>query len=429
MTDSRVYYGEYTLQHWIDLMLSGNIKLPKYQRHFVWQKSDISRLIKSLKEKQFVQPVTIAMYNAGQEKYNLILDGQQRLTSILLAYLGYIPDRQAFLHEHMAEEDDSNNDDMQPDETGPILWDYTCLLGKDNHKEAIVERLSRDNRYINISRESFMPLGNDFWENTYIGFSYIIPESDNHTEIQGLFTRLFRNINYFGKKLDALESRRSLYFQDESLTNYFEGKTMNGEDVLCGLKIMENLQPCGIDFLRYLSILSQYFSNDENPNKVLVGYSAYISREGYYADYVSYILGQGAEEQEMRSNKFDSFKFKRVFPDDCWQQRYHNLKQAVERLREYMPLKDDCSFTTWMESDFWLFGLIYHIVFKGKLLNDNLIHKYNWKGRLVTTTLQRKMESTINKMKTQEYLKNTNRLGNLRERMKLSCDIYSNYVH
>lgn len=429
MTDCRVYYGEYTLQHWIDLMLSGNIKLPKYQRHFVWQKSDISRLIKSLKEKQFVQPVTIAMYNTGQEKYNLILDGQQRLTSILLAYLGYIPDRQAFLHEHMAEEDDSNNDDMQPDETGSILWDYTCLLGKDNHKEAIVERLSRDNRYIDISRESFMPLGNDFWESTYIGFSYIIPESDNHTEIQGLFTRLFRNINYFGKKLDALESRRSLYFQDESLTNYFEGKTMNGEDVLCGLKIMENLQPCGIDFLRYLSILSQYFSNDENPNKVLVGYSAYISREGYYADYVSYILGQGAEEQEMRSNKFDSFKFKRVFPNDCWQQRYYNLKQAVERLREYMPLKDDCSFTTWMESDFWLFGLIYHIVFKGKLLNDNLTHKYNWKGRLVTTTLQRKMESTINKMKTPDYLKNTNRLGNLRERMKLSCDIYSNYVH
>lgn len=429
MIDSRVYYGEYTLKHWIDLMLSENIKLPPYQRHFVWQKSDISRLIKSLKEKQFVQPVTIAMYNAEKEKYNIILDGQQRLTSVLLAYLGYIPNRQAFLYEHMAEEDDSNNDDLLTNEIGPILWDYTCLLGSDNHKEAIVERLSRDSRYIDISGESFMPLGNDFWENTYIGFSYIIPESDNHSEIQGLFTRLFRNINYLGKKLDALESRRSLYFQEESLTNYFEGITKEGDDVLCGLKIMENLQPCGIDFLRYLSILSQYFSNDENTSKVLVGYSAYSSREGYYADYVSYILDQGAEEQEMRSNKFDSFKFDEVFPNNCWQQRYKNLKQAVEKLKEYMPLKNNYTFTTWMESDFWLFGLIYHIVFKGKVLNDSLTYNYNWKGRLATITLQKKIENTINKMKTNEYLKNTNRLGNLRERIKLSCDIYSNYVH
>ena len=94
-----------------------------------------------------------------------------------------------------------------------------------------------------------------------------------------------------------------------------------------------------------------------------------------------------------------------------------------------MPLKNNYTFTTWMESDFWLFGLIYHIVFKGKVLNDSLTYNYNWKGRLATITLQKKIENTINKMKTNEYLKNTNRLGNLRERIKLSCDIYSNYVH
>ena len=27
-----VYYGEYTLMYWIDMMLSGKIRLPEYQR-------------------------------------------------------------------------------------------------------------------------------------------------------------------------------------------------------------------------------------------------------------------------------------------------------------------------------------------------------------------------------------------------------------
>ena len=33
--ESRTYYGEYSLKHWIDLMLNGNIVLPEYQRSFV----------------------------------------------------------------------------------------------------------------------------------------------------------------------------------------------------------------------------------------------------------------------------------------------------------------------------------------------------------------------------------------------------------
>ena len=85
---NKVYYGEYTLEHWIKLMLTQNIVLPNYQRHFVWRKRDFRRLLQSLKDGQFVQPVTIALYNDGTLKQNLILDGQQRLTSLLLAYLG-----------------------------------------------------------------------------------------------------------------------------------------------------------------------------------------------------------------------------------------------------------------------------------------------------------------------------------------------------
>ena len=80
-----VYYGEYTLIHWIELILKKNIRLPRYQRYFVWNRKKISNLIDALKNDQFVPPITIGVFKVGDETINYILDGQQRLTSILLA--------------------------------------------------------------------------------------------------------------------------------------------------------------------------------------------------------------------------------------------------------------------------------------------------------------------------------------------------------
>ena len=31
--DNKVYYGEYSLKHWINLILKGNVILPDYQRY------------------------------------------------------------------------------------------------------------------------------------------------------------------------------------------------------------------------------------------------------------------------------------------------------------------------------------------------------------------------------------------------------------
>lgn len=167
--ENRVYYGEYSLKHWINLMLTRNIDLPEYQRHFVWQVRDIKRLIKSLKDKQFVQPVTITLYNVGGQKRNLILDGQQRLTSILLAYIGYIPDRKKFLEgcidSHMlAGEDDSALDDSEKElsKRNAILWKFNELLADQNRKEDIIERISNDERYVKLNDREFTDLSDIF---------------------------------------------------------------------------------------------------------------------------------------------------------------------------------------------------------------------------------------------------------------------------
>lgn len=145
--NNKVFYGEYTLKHWIDMMLSDNIALPDYQRHFVWRERDVKRLIQSLKDGQFVQPVTVALYDDGITKRNLILDGQQRLTSLLLAYLGYFPDKKKFENGDVgavAMEDDSVKDEgIEADDqtsTEGFLWQYTALIHYGRTKEKILPK-------------------------------------------------------------------------------------------------------------------------------------------------------------------------------------------------------------------------------------------------------------------------------------------------
>lgn len=423
---NRVYYGEYTLKHWIKLMLTKDIVLPEYQRHFVWQERDVKRLIQSLSEGQFVQPVTIALYYDGTEKCNLILDGQQRLTSILLAYLGYFPDKKKFLsntEELFANEDDSASEESQ-EESKAILWQYSELLLHGNNKDKIVNSISRSQFYSPLTDTLITGLDDEFFNKTYLGFSYVVPETTDMEIVQQTFSKLFRNINYFGKKLDVIESRKSLYYQNKDLTNYFEGKCNDGSDVLAGLTIKEDLQPNKIDFVRYLSILSQYYvAYRDDAKDVMVGYSAYSSREGFYADYVSYILGI---EQEERTDKFDSFKMDTAFPSACWKNRFETLKMTLFRLKDTMGLKSEYSFSAWYEADCWLFGLIYHIVFMGKSLKEGFIRETKSGKKLI---MQEEILLYIKSLKkTEGYSKNANRIGHVRIRLVRSCEIIGKYV-
>lgn len=417
--DSRVYYGEYSLKQWINMLLSKNIILPKYQRSFVWEEKDVSRLLKSIQDGQFVQPVTIALYKVeeGTPGQNLIIDGQQRLSSILLAYLGYMPDKSKFEKpEMLASDEDDAADETTEDAIGkgPIKWRFSELFveGEDNRVDAIRKRLEKDSRYIPLE----INLPDLFFEKAFLGYSYIVPVTADAHVIQRGFSQLFRDINYFGKKLSALESRRSLYYLNAELLPYLEGQVEDGKDVLCGIKLMEKMQPIKIDFVRYLSIISQY-TITENPYDVLVGYSASSSRENFYADYVSYLLGL---EQEGREWKFDGFCFEEMFPTSCWRERYERLREAIESLRPMfrMAEKNKDAFASWIDADYWLFGLIYSIVFAGKILNEDL------------TDLEREINEEISKKKEWDYYaKSPNRLGNLRDRLGRSIDIIWSYVH
>lgn len=62
----------------------GDYLLPKYQRKFVWDRSQVSNLILSLIKNIPIPP--LYLYHQAETGKYVILDGQQRITSIFMYY-------------------------------------------------------------------------------------------------------------------------------------------------------------------------------------------------------------------------------------------------------------------------------------------------------------------------------------------------------
>ena len=130
--DKKVYYGEYTLKYWIQLLLKKDLVLPPYQRSFVWSEQQVKGYVKGIEDDGFVPPVTIGVCNIGGENHNLILDGQQRLSSILLAYFKVYPKKDVFLRstdELPLADGGAEEDDEEPD-VEYINWSLRLFADK-----------------------------------------------------------------------------------------------------------------------------------------------------------------------------------------------------------------------------------------------------------------------------------------------------------
>lgn len=128
MDNFKVYYGEYNLLHWLKLILRGDIELPSYQRNFVWTEDKVIKLMDSLKFGLFVPPVVVGTYfDNGQERH-YIIDGQQRLSAVLLAYLKKFPNKGFELDDkgQMADDNDDNDVSAEDDDKVDIRnWKLT----------------------------------------------------------------------------------------------------------------------------------------------------------------------------------------------------------------------------------------------------------------------------------------------------------------
>jgi len=93
----------------------------------------------------------------------------------------------------------------------------------------------------------------------------------------------------------------------------------------------------------------------------------------------------------------DKFKFNETLKD-TWKERFSNLREVVLKLKGQKELEEGIFFS-WIEADYWLFGLIYYVVFMGKRIKEDI------------TNLPQEVISKINDKKGNEYYtKNSNRL-------------------
>jgi hypothetical protein len=391
--DNRVYYGEYSLKHWIDLILKENIILPGYQRHFVWDESKVKTLIETFKNKQFVPPVTIGAYKNDDSNQNLILDGQQRLTSILLAYLGLYPNEKHYTEkiERFADENDDEVEDE--DQLSNILkWTFKALTQEGKNKQSIISKIGESENYKKFNWN----VNEDFFKTAFLGFSYLVPDTKDDKIQQKYYSSVFRNINIQGVALLPQESRESLYFLDNSLS------LLLNPDFYKTVIIRNPSGETKSDFVRYLSLLSQYHK-DGRIDRIARGYGKKM--EKYYEEYIYSIVG------ENNSILFNEFSV--IFPENKYDTRLTSLQSNMRSLD--IPKQ----YTSIIDSDLHLFGLIYKTVIENKEIDDT-------KKIDIKTEIDEKIREI--RATGQSHLKAPSALKYLRHRMELSIGIYNKYA-
>jgi hypothetical protein len=390
---NHVYYGEYSLAYWIELILTRKIVLPKYQRHFVWNKDSLKTLINTFQDNRFVPPVTIGAFCKSDGSItNYIIDGQQRLTSILLAYLDLFPDKEKYKTHllALARGEESIDEDEGDPYDNVLEWNLSYLTEKGNNKNEICSKLEEGN-YMSIGLE----LPNQFFHEHYLGFSYIVPDADE-TSQQCYYTKMFRDINVQGVQLIDIESRRSLYFLNERYEDFFEPAFVANYYVN---RVGEKQQ---LDFTRYLCLLSA-FKKSNNENRVARGFSG-KRIEKYIEMYIYSVVGNDNE---------DIFgRFSDIFPGSDFAEDIQCLKSTLENLnlpKEYPSI---------INMDMYFFGLIYHVL---------LCHRHidiSRKGQL-----KNRIERRINDLRDMDnHAQAPAQFQYMRQRLIQSIDIYESFV-
>lgn len=353
---SRIHYGEYSLSYWLHLLISGDVQLPRYQRNFVWPQEAVEKLIRSLKEGQYVPPVTIGAFMQNGRAVNYIIDGQQRLTTVLLGALGLFPLVKKFgmglSPVIMPYTSDSDEDDDDQDFDFRREWTMNKLLQYGLHTLGELKA--------HCSSELYKPLKTMLsaadLQSLYLGFSYIVLDDDDEDSQQAFYSRCFRDLNISGSALNPLESRRALYFCNSQKESLFEPEFVH--DVVY-VGVSKKISAVNLDFVRCLSFMTQFAelsSAGLHPEKAFaVACGGQKKLEAYFEDFIYAVV---RDEDDPKFGCFRSF-----VPNDQLSMRMKNLVDAVDALGykgEYRSIVD---------SDIRFFGLTYWILLMGRTLD------------------------------------------------------------
>lgn len=394
MNNNKVYYGEFSLKHWAELMITQDIVLPDYQRDFKWDEKSANEFLESLNDGIFVPPVTIGSFKKNDKVVNYILDGQQRLSSILLAQLGYFINHKK-VAQGVAYLNENDNQDDKEDAGGEdniiFEWQFGRIFENidDYSLPALREKLSKDKELYN--KWSNPIFTEDFFKNTYLGYSYIVPSEDDKTA-NICFARTFRNINHQGEPLQPIESRKALYYLDKSLTELF--------DPLICREINPNAQ---IDFVRYLSLISQYRVLEGvrgMKGQIARGYAN--DMEKYYETYINAVV-------EQKNNT--------IFGENVinFYDKFSNLIIKLQDDKYKLMLQHE--YKSIIDADIYFFGLVYCVIFMNKEIDADSIDR-----------LRKSLDLKIKDLKSSSTHKaKPALLKHVNERLTTSIKIYQKY--
>lgn len=391
--DKKVYYGEYTLKYWIELLLKKDLELPPYQRSFVWTEEQVKGFVKGIQEDGFVPPVTIGVCNYDGENHNLILDGQQRLSSLLLAYFKVYPKKDAFPknENQVVLADGGAEEDSDEPEVEYINWSLRRFADHGPSEQTVAESLKPE-QYNSVD----YGVDADFFETRFLPFSFIIPNAATEAEQHEFYSTVFRNINILGTPLDPIESRQSLYFLKAGLKDFFDPECCRNQKI----ELVGKNQ--AYDFVRTMSLLSQY-KKEGRFNRLAQGYKPRM--EKYYEEYIYSVVKDGTDGMFVQ--------FTSIIPNGDFAPRIAKLAAALQGL-EY----NNIHFTSIIDADVYMFGLVYNTVIEGK--DIDLARKDQ-----LMTTLQRKITSFKN---DPGHKASPSLLKHMRNRVEQSVAFFNRYA-
>lgn len=396
---NNVYYGEYTLSYWIQMIENGTIVLPEYQRGFVWSVEAVKHMIESLNSDEFIPPVTIGAYHQGDKNVNYILDGQQRLTSLLLLKYGiYLnQDTWTIVEKVYVSNDEATDENNEEADSIEIAWTFREIL-KDIETFNKPDMTKYHAEDYGISKEKL----DAFLHEKYLGFSYFVPDA-SMSQPQ-IFASIFRNINHTGVKLSARESRESLYYWDPSIRKLFSPPFGN----------LIKIQPKGqkkqmVDFVRYLSIVSQYITQGED--SIAAGGRYPMNLEQYYEDYIFSIVKR---EREYMFGVFET-----LFPDRNYEPDLERLSNVLTQLGFFSG-----TFDSIIPLDMYMFGLVYHVLFMRKEID--MSRKEELRQELADAIMLLLHGDSLDSRTL--HARSPSAKKYVKERIKASIDIYGRYL-
>lgn len=410
------YYGEYSLYHWIELILSEEIILPDFQRCFVWDPKRTIKLMESFDKGLFVPPIIIANFSGENNKkpVNYVLDGQQRLSAILLAFLNVFPNKFPSVEKYAI--DEYNENSQMVEEEYSQNWDFNHIQDIfRNYCDREISKLKSKiqcnkmycpidtnltKKYKNINDSDIqlyakLCIGKEFLKTRYLGYSYIKSIKPNSGAERLLFGEIFKNINTSSINLSNDESRSAMYWASGDKQEFFRPSFINN------VKIGQYK----IDFVRYMALLSntnnlinkKCCDVDAIKNEIAIRYARSRRFEEYIIEYVYNV------SKDTNSELFGKFS-----------DTFSNYKEDFEKLKIYMAKKPK-HYQSYIEADLHLFGLFYWILFKKKSIR-------------IDNTLNDKLLNISETEKSNSINKISNALGVIRNRIVQSINIYKQYV-